>query len=201
MLFMQVTIISGSQRKDSNSWKTAELIAQQVAQQQRFKASHLIDLSRAPLPLFNPAEPRAGRWEELSRTLQQSSALIVVCPEWHGMAPSALKNFFLYCTQLEVSHKPALLVSVSSGIGGAYPVAELRISSYKNNRLLWLPENLILRNIAGFLQSYPDTNDENFKNLPARLAYALALVHEYAGALSQVRASEVFNPALFANGM
>ncbi len=198
---MQVSIISGSQQKNSQSWKSAEHIAGQLTSQQRFSSCSLIDLSLAPLPLFDPAEPRAGKWEELSSSLRTSAALLVISPEWHGMAPSALKNFFLYCTQAEVGHKPALLVTISSGVGGTYPVAELRMSSYKNNRLLWLPEQVILRNIGGFLASKPETDEEPFKNLHARLSYNLSLLHEYAKALTQVRQSEVFNPQLFPNGM
>jgi hypothetical protein len=39
-----------------------------------------------------------------------------------------------------------LIIAVSGGAGGgAYPVAELRMSSYKNSRICYLPEHLIVR--------------------------------------------------------
>ena len=72
---------------------------------------------------------------------------MVIAPEWHGQVPAGLKNFFLICGRAEVGHKPALITTVSSGDGGAYPVAELRMSSYKNNRICYIPEQLIIRNV------------------------------------------------------
>ena len=51
--------------------------------------------------------------------------MAVVSPEWNGMVPSMLTNFFLLCSNNELAHKPGLLVGVSSGTGGSYPVAEL----------------------------------------------------------------------------
>ena len=45
--------------------------------------------------------------------------------------PAGLKNFFLLFGQNELGQKPALMVTVSSGDGGAYLVAELRMSTYK----------------------------------------------------------------------
>ena len=50
-----------------------------------------------------------------------------------------LLNIFLLCGNGEFSHKPGLIVSVSSGNGGAYPIAELRSSSYKNTHIMWIP--------------------------------------------------------------
>lgn len=41
------------------------------------------------------------------------------------MVPAALKNLFLLCTGGEIAHKPALIVAVASGQGGADLVAEL----------------------------------------------------------------------------
>ena len=37
--------------------------------------------------------------------------------------------------------------AVSASDGGAYVIAELRMSSYKNNRLCWIPEHLIARQV------------------------------------------------------
>jgi NAD(P)H-dependent FMN reductase len=160
-----------------------------------------VDLSTQPLPLFDPAHSAAGEWPQISAQLMASDALVVISPEWHGMVPSALKNFFLYCGQKEVGHKPAFIITVSSGVGGSYPVDELRGSSYKNNRLLYLPEQVIIRHVGDFLLHYPNSQDEIKKNLQGRLDYGLKILHEYAKALKVVRESEVFNPGLFTNGM
>jgi NAD(P)H-dependent FMN reductase len=116
------------------------------------------------------------------------------------MACPAIKNFFIYASKAELAHKPGLLVGVSSGIGGAYPISELRASSYKNCRLCYLPEHLIVRHVE---QSFNDAEptDENDRRIRERADYALDVLVKYAHALKPVRASiDLSNPA-FGNGM
>jgi hypothetical protein len=102
----------------------------------------------------------------------------------------------------ELAHKPALIVTVSSADGGAYPVAELRMSSYKNSRLCYIPEQVIVRNVESVLNSNADDNnasaDEYFR---ARILYALKLLREYTLALSAVRASGAADLSIYRNGM
>ena len=42
-----------------------------------------------------------------------------------------------------MAHKPGLIVTVSAGLGGSYPVTELRISSHKNTRLCYIPDHVL----------------------------------------------------------
>ena len=96
----------------------------------------------------------------------------------------------------------ALIVTVSSADGGAYPVAELRMSSYKNNRICYLPEHVIVRNVERVLnadasQNNPDA-DRYFRE---RIDYALGILAQYASALVQVRASGATDLSKFKNGM
>jgi hypothetical protein len=95
-----------------------------------------------------------------------------------------------------------LIVTVSSADGGAYPVAELRMSSYKNNRICYIPEHVIVRNVERVLnddaaQNNPDA-DSYFRE---RIRYALGILVEYARALVQVRASGATELGKFKNGM
>ncbi|MCB1905163.1 MAG: NAD(P)H-dependent oxidoreductase, partial [Gammaproteobacteria bacterium] len=91
--------------------------------------------------------------------LRASDGFVIVSPEWHGQVPSGLKNFFLLCSVRELGHKPALIVTVSSIDGGAYPVAELRMSSYKNNRICYIPEQIIVRKVEQVLNDDVQQND------------------------------------------
>ena len=50
-----------------------------------------------------------------------------------------------------MAHKPALIISVSSGPNGVYPVSELRSYSAKNNGLLYIPDHVIIRNVKDLL--------------------------------------------------
>ena len=127
---------------------------------------------------------------------------VVVSPEWHGQVPAGLKNFFLMWGKGELAHKPALIVTVSSADGGAYPVAELRMSSYKNNRICYIPEQIIVRNVESVLNDDPGRNNQDADSyFRERIAYALGVLQEYARALGQVRASGATDLSQFKNGM
>ncbi len=204
---MKISIISGSHRRDSQSEKVARFIRQTLEQQSICAETWLFSLAGNPLPLWDEsiwdADPE---WERrlapLSAELAASDAFVVIAPEWHGQVPSGLKNFFLMWGKGELAHKPALIVTVSSADGGAYPVAELRMSSYKNNRICYIPEQVIVRNVESVLNDDPAENDADAdRYFRERITFALRILREYGLALGQVRGSGVADLALFKNGM
>ncbi len=167
----------------------------------------IISLANNPLPLWD-----SGIWDgdekwttllaPYQEKLANSDAFVIVSPEWHGQVPSGLKNFFLLFSKNELGHKPAMIVTVSSGDGGSYPVAELRMSSYKNNRLCYIPEHVIVRHVEQILNGANADNDEKSDSFyRERLNWTLNILAEYATALSQVRASGVTQTDKFNNGM
>jgi hypothetical protein len=89
---------------------------------------------------------------------------------------------------------------VSSGIGGSYPVSELRTSSYKNNRLVYIPEHVIVRNVEEMLHGDVAGNEQD-ESVRARLSYATSVLLQYAEALKSVRASAVIDYKSFPYGM
>ena len=128
---------------------------------------------------------------------------MIVTPEWGGMATPGVKNFLLNCTAGEIGHKPALIVTASATRGGSYPVAELRMSGYKNNRLAWIPEHVIVHHVRENF-NLPDGAPELSKEdtlLRARLRYALKILEQYGRALAHVRASGVIDHQTFKSGM
>ena len=113
------------------------------------------------------------------------------------MATPAAKNIFLLCGNGEFAHKPGLIVSVSSGNGGAYPIAELRSSSYKNTHIMWIPENIIIRNVGEF---NPGAHGDKVPEwLDDRIDYVLKLFLAYALNMKPLR--EIVNRKDFGNGM
>ncbi len=204
---MKFSIISGSHRENSQSEKVARYLQRTLEKQQICDQTWLFSLAKNPLPLWDEgvweADPQwRQRLQPLSEQLSSSDALIVVSPEWHGQVPAGLKNFFLLVTRQEVGHKPALIVTVSSADGGAYPVAELRMSSYKNNRLCYIPEQVIVRNVESVLnEREADNNAQADQYFRDRFDYALGILKEYALALRQVRASGATETTTFKNGM
>jgi NAD(P)H-dependent FMN reductase len=197
---LNIALVAGSGRNNSQSGKVARFLRQRLIQleQTTDELSCVIDLGLAPLPLW-PAED-AGPWNLYSEQLSNADAIVIVAPEWNGMACPAIKNFFIYASKTELAHKPGLLVGVSSGAGGAYPISELRASSYKNCRLCYVPEHLIVRQVEKVLNS-PEPSSEEDQRLRGRIDYDLDILSKYARALKPVRDSiDMSNPA-FANGM
>ena len=91
-------------------------------------------------------------------------------------------------------------MGVSSGIGGAYPISELRASGYKNCRLCYLPEHLIIRQVEQVLNAGAALEGSD-QRIRARIDYALDILCQYGVALAPVRANISFANPDFANGM
>lgn len=202
---MHIGIIVGSHRQDSQSAKVGRFLAKALEHRDEV-STWTLDLGRTPLPLWDEALWSQGeQWSELpalKTQLDGSDALIMISPEWHGMVPAALKNFLLlWGAGSELSHKPALPCAVSAGEGGAYVIAELRMSSYKNNRLCWLPENLIARQVKLICNENESLNDATLQSkFSARSEYVIDLLIAYANALRDVRALGIIDHETFMNG-
>lgn len=197
---LNIALVAGSSRNNSQSGKVARAMRQRLIElgHTSHESSSVIDLGLAPLPLW-PAED-TGPWNLYRQQLAAADALVIIAPEWNGMACPAIKNFFIYASKAELAHKPGLLVGVSSGIGGAYPIAELRASSYKNCRLCYLPEHLIVRQVEKVLNG-PQAVDEADERIRGRIDYALDVLVRYGHALQPVREVISFDNPAFANGM
>lgn len=203
---MKITIISGSHRENSQSEKVARYIQSSLLENKLCDQAEIYSLANNPLPLWHESIWDGDEdWKEIlspvSDLLDSSDAFVVIAPEYHGQAPAGLKNFFLMW-KTQVSHKPAMLVGVSSVDGGAYPIAELRMSSYKNNRICYIPEHIIVRNVESVLNDNADDNNADADSyFRKRITWALGILKEYAIALKQVRDSGVTQTDKFTNGM
>ena len=199
---MKISIISSSHRINSQSKKISSLIQDNLSDIDPQLDTKILDLADAGLPLWSP-EKKDGKgiwgetWRSISSNLNASDGFILVVPEYGGMATPASKNIFLLCGNGEFSHKPGLIVSISSGNGGAYPISELRSSSYKNTHLMWIPENIIIRNVEEF---NPGSHGKNIPEwLDNRIDYVLKLFLTYASNMKPIR--EIVNRKDFGNGM
>ncbi|OQX12094.1 MAG: NADPH-dependent oxidoreductase [Thiothrix lacustris] len=204
---MKIMIISGSHRENSQSDKVAHYIAQSLLDNQQATATEVFSLAGNPLPLWDEGIWNGeAKWQALlnplSEKLAASDGFVIIAPEWHGQVPAGLKNFFLLWGAGELAHKPALIVAVSSSDGGAYPVAELRMSSYKNNRICYIPEQLIVRKVESVLNADPTQNEpEADTYFRERIVYAGGILCAYATALNSVRESGVTETDVFRFGM
>ena len=204
---MKISIISGSHRENSQSLKVAKFIQSTLEDSVACEKQHLFSLSGNPLPLWDEGVWDGDEdWKQLLTPIKEemasSDGFVIVTPEWHGQVPAGLKNFFLLMSKRELGHKPALIVSVSSGDGGAYPVAELRMSSYKNNRLCYIPEHVIVRHVEKVLNEGDSENDaRSDPYYRERIRWALGILCEYSRAFSLIRESGATETEKFNSGM
>jgi len=181
---MNLLIISSSQRKPSNSAKVAEYISN-LAPDTRFGSNSRVDLVTLNLPFWDGSQERSKitNWPVLESSLKDADALVLITPEWGGTASPILKNFLMMCPEVTTSHKPAMLVSVVDGNSGAYPIAELRMSAFKNNKMVAIPEHIIVRNVEDFLEAPRSKENRTFQ----RFLYSLNMLNHYAEALKPVQ--------------
>ncbi|MEX1034334.1 MAG: NAD(P)H-dependent oxidoreductase [Sneathiella sp.] len=200
---LKIGIIVGSIRENSESGRVGNYIKGLLKEFDGSVETEYFALRDLDIPFWDEDKWKNGSelqalWKPVSERLKSCAGIVVICPEWAGMVPPHLKNFLLMCDGGELAHKPAQIVAVSSGTGGAYPVAELRMSGYKNNFLWWMPDHVILRQVESLFSSDPASDLDD--RLTARLVYALTFLVEASRAMAPVR-DRVQNLKLYKNGM
>ena len=199
---MKISIISTSHQQESQS-KRISLILSKFLDEIDAKVKYFnIDVFDLDVPLWTSEKKNnlkfwSENFKKISSNLSSSDGFIFVVPEYGGMATPNAKNFFLVFNNGELFHKPGLIASISSGNGGAYPISELRSSSYKNSHILWIPENIIIRNVKQF---FPGKHGELIPDwLDDRIKYSCNVLIKYAEYLKPIQ--RIINRKDFGNGM
>ena len=198
---MNLVLISASQRTQSQSAKVAEYLANNSGQ---FSSVRHIELCKQRLPMWDGEEMSKQQddsdWLAINVQLQAMDALILITPEWGGTASPLLKNLLMMAQATDIGHKPVLLVSVVNGISGAYPIAELRMNAFSNNKLVAIPDHLIIRNVEEILNAVNAENSledslkgnaitRRDKSIRHRIGYSLHTLFYYSQAMKTLRVS------------
>ena len=190
---MNVMIVSGSNRQDSNSGKLSQVIME-LAIAQNLGTLDLVDLENVELPIWDHTAWQAdGRCAQAfapyAERIRQAEAYIFVVPEWNGAKPAVLANFCQYCSSSIMGHKPVLIVAVSTGVSGGYAIADMRSTFYKNTAVVYTPNHVIVRFVDTFLTQWRNEQpaDENVAVVRERLEQALYSLELYARHLKPVR--------------
>ncbi|WP_372873214.1 NADPH-dependent FMN reductase [Shewanella sp.] len=184
---MKLSIINGSQRRGSQSGRVAEFIK---AQSHSFSDVEVIELAEYALPFWDgdSRESKGEDWAIIEAKLSASDAYALITPEWSGMATPMLKQLLMNASVPVTGHKPALLVSVSSGGNGVYPLSELMISGNKNNKMVFIPANVIVRNVEDMLHPVEGSAlSSRDSAIRARLIESVSLLGRYAELLLPMR--------------
>ncbi len=198
---MKISIISASSRAGSQSLKVSEYLESRLKESGVETA--LIDLNTHRLPLYDVTSEGEWKqtWTAIESELDGSGGFIFVSPEWDGMFSTALHNLFNYVASGSVknvmAHKPAMLVGVSSGMGGAYPIEQLRMVGPKNTHFVVSPENLRFAHVGEALVD----GEITIEALRKRADYALKILVAYSEAFSTVRTSGILNFEEFGSGV
>lgn len=201
---MKIIIISGSMREEPQTLKVCNYLKGRLAQIDEKVEVDVIDVNSLEL-----SQHINEVWSEGTKShqtaadlteLETADGFVVATPEWNGMASAGLKNLFHH-VGTSMAHKPGLLVSVSAARGGAFPIAELRMSSYKNSRINYIPDQLIVRSVGDVMNSDGSGDEKSGAYYEAQSDYCLKLLLEYAKALKNVRSSGVIDHENFTNGM
>ena len=199
---MKISIIATSHRKNSESKRVSKILNNFILEVNSSVKCFNLDMFEFNIPLWtSEKKDNLNFWDrklkKISSELTASDGFIFVVPEYGGMATPNSKNFFLVFNNGELFHKPGLIVSISSGSGGAYPIAELRSSSYKNSHIMWIPENIIIRNVEQFSPGNHGLLIPNW--MDDRIKYSCNLLIKYAEYLKPLQ--QYINRKDFANGM
>jgi NAD(P)H-dependent FMN reductase len=208
---LNLVIITGSHRPKGESGRIGRVIEQQIKAEGH--KTYLLDLSQSPgtdLPFWDEGmwgvedlkDKWAKLWTPIADQLKAADGFIVVSPEYHGMVSSRLKNLMLLTSRNEVGHKPGLIVTVSGSLGGSYPVAELRAHTTKNNRLVWVPDHVIIRGAPKYFKDDVAPEDQKIQaDLQGRLTLGLEQLYAYAEAMKPLRSNAKLSPKAFAFAM
>lgn len=202
---MQIAIVVGSHRKASQSSRVGAYIASDLARIDPSVTVDTIDLAGNPLPFWDESvwqgeSELAALWKPYRDRMRRADGFVIIAPEWAGMVPPGLKNLLLFAGPKEVGHKPAMIVAVSASRGGSYPVNELRTSGYKNSRLVYIPEHVLIHDVNDMLLGATPASDRDTW-LRRRIEFADRILLEYAKALTPIRTSGLTEHADFPYGM
>lgn len=202
---MQIAIVVGSHRKASQSSRVGAYIASDLARIDPSATVDTIDLAGNPLPLWDESvwqgdSALSALWKPYRDRMRRADGFVIIAPEWAGMVPPGLKNLLLFAGPKEVGHKPAMIVAVSASRGGSYPVNELRTSGYKNSRLVYIPEHVLIHDVNDMLLGATPASDRDTW-LRRRIEFADRILLEYAKALAPIRTSGLTEHADFPYGM
>ncbi len=176
---MNLVIICGSQRKNSSTVKVAKAIKSYALNSDTVTGVNILDLSKSSIPFWDEAlKKELGDWEEewlsFSEPVRAADAVIVVSPEWEE---DTLRNFFLMCQFNEYPTKPGSIVRISSTCRGAYSARDLLLNNFKNNRLCYVLEHLMIGTNEDISASGSEYNLEPV--IQDRLGFTLKLMSGY----------------------
>ncbi len=120
-----MTIISGTDRKNSVTRKIASIVAEKMNQHNI--SNQIVDLEKLPEGIFSPQHygkpPEA--FDPFQEKILNCSGILTLVPEYNGSFPGALKYFLDLCKFPEsLNQIPSAFIGVSAGLFGSIRAIE-----------------------------------------------------------------------------
>lgn len=201
---MKYLIVSGSARPESEAIRISAWLERQFADTDE---TVVLDLSRVFVPfdtseLWDEGSSATHEFAPVKHYLDWCDAIIVVTPEWDGMAPGKLISFLQAAAEVKdfaLAHKPGLIVGESNARGGAYPMVMIRAYSGKNTHINWIPEHLLVRFNGDMFKDTPDNKDDIY--IQKRARYCVDMLRRYTEVLAPVRGRLLEDIEQYKSGM
>jgi NAD(P)H-dependent FMN reductase len=177
-----ITLISGTNRPDSNTFKVTRLI--EGLYEKIGVPTHFVDLQSLPIDLLLPASyaTKPASFAPFERSILDAAGLVVVTPEYNGSFPGVLKLFIDHLKFPESFEKrPVCFVGLAAGMWGALrSVEQLQmIFGYRNAHLF--PGRIFLPGIGGLLNEQGQLTDAELVGRLERQA------REFVGFIEKLR--------------
>ncbi|MCB0379369.1 MAG: NAD(P)H-dependent oxidoreductase [Bdellovibrionales bacterium] len=148
-----IKIIAGTNRAGSRSLELANIIHNIYSRLNQ--KSEVFDLAKLPLSELEPTHYTGEKPANIQLALDeimQAEGLVIVCPEYNGSMPGALKYFIDHWKYPEAfEHRPVCFVGLGGRFGGVRPVEHLQqVFGYRNSFIY--PDRVFLMNVWGILK-------------------------------------------------
>ena len=160
----KITIVSGTNRKGSNTLKIAKQVR---GMYQKLGAEvELLDLCQLPAEIFTPEayETKPAAFGVFSDTVLRCDGLVLITPEYNGGAPGVLKYFIDMLKFPEsFDSRPVCFVGLAAGNWGALrPVEQLQqIFGYRNAYIF--PKRVFIPGVIEVLDDKGAVSDQDLK--------------------------------------
>lgn len=160
-------IISGTNRPGSRTRQVSELVQKLYAE--FGETTEIIDLTDVGLEGLAAAAPYGDampeKMREAVKKINSAEGLVVVCPEYNGSMPGALKYFIDHWTYPDsYEYRPISLIGLGGRFGALRPVEHLQgVFGYRNAFIY--PERVFISNVGAIFDKAGNFTDERVLQL------------------------------------
>jgi NAD(P)H-dependent FMN reductase len=149
-----IEIIVGTNRKGSRSLDVARLVLELY--KKLGTPAQIMELTEIGLESLTPdhygSEAKPSKVVNGVSRINRAEGLVIICPEYNGSYPGALKYFIDQWTYPEsFEHRPVCFIGLGGRFGGLRPVEHLQqVFGYRNSFIF--PDRVFIQNVWSALK-------------------------------------------------